>query len=520
MSSYLIRPGDTLGAIARRYGTSVDSLARANNIRDPNKIIAGSQLQLPGTQTLRPTSPAPLPAPRQPARDTFTASEPRRSSTANQTWTDPRNANTTYRSSNGVPLFSQGDAAWGGRRLGGAGMVSGNERSNSIQAKGCAITAAAMSMSALSGRTITPREMDQFLDANGGYSGNLVDFAKTAAITGGDPRITATRQRNLSISEIDQQLAEGRPVLIGVNYKSRKSGAPDHWITLTGRGPNGTYTANDPNGGRVITLQREGNGLMAPESGTPKGLSYHFSQHGVTFAGGRPVRPTVANGQDSYTSRPATTQTSTPSRPHATQASQRTQAPRANAATGNNAILNQLQTTGASRDTARQDRLATTGVEASRTMAETDRGRLTPYRETFQRIGATYEVPPAVLAAIASRESRGGAALRPDGNARFDPNGYGLMQIDRKENPRLIQGGPTSEQHIAVAAKLLQDNLAAVRKMHPTWSPAEQLRGAIAAYNFGTDDVRTRERLDIGSTGNDYSADVWARAQYLAAQGF
>ena len=36
---------------------------------------------------------------------------------------------------------------------------------------------------------------------------------------------------------------------------------------------------------------------------------------------------------------------------------------------------------------------------------------------------------PALIAAIASRESRGGARLRADGRGMDDPNGYGLMQV-------------------------------------------------------------------------------------------
>lgn len=43
-----VRPGDTLGAIAARAGTSVAALASANGIADPNLIVAGTRLTLPG----------------------------------------------------------------------------------------------------------------------------------------------------------------------------------------------------------------------------------------------------------------------------------------------------------------------------------------------------------------------------------------------------------------------------------------------------------------------------------------
>jgi LysM repeat protein len=48
MSTYRIKSGDTLSAIASRYGTSVSALAKANKIANPNMIYAGKSLQIPG----------------------------------------------------------------------------------------------------------------------------------------------------------------------------------------------------------------------------------------------------------------------------------------------------------------------------------------------------------------------------------------------------------------------------------------------------------------------------------------
>jgi predicted chitinase len=42
-----IRRGDTLSALAQKYGTSVSALAKANNIKNPNLIIAGKKLTIP-----------------------------------------------------------------------------------------------------------------------------------------------------------------------------------------------------------------------------------------------------------------------------------------------------------------------------------------------------------------------------------------------------------------------------------------------------------------------------------------
>nr|MBA3432148.1 LysM peptidoglycan-binding domain-containing protein [Actinomycetota bacterium] len=41
--------GETLSSIAARYGSTVPALARLNHIRDPNLIVAGTTLKVPGS---------------------------------------------------------------------------------------------------------------------------------------------------------------------------------------------------------------------------------------------------------------------------------------------------------------------------------------------------------------------------------------------------------------------------------------------------------------------------------------
>jgi LysM repeat protein len=46
---YTIQKGDTLSALAKRFNTTVEALARTNNIKDPDKIYAGKTLSVPSS---------------------------------------------------------------------------------------------------------------------------------------------------------------------------------------------------------------------------------------------------------------------------------------------------------------------------------------------------------------------------------------------------------------------------------------------------------------------------------------
>jgi LysM repeat protein len=50
-SYYTVQPGDTLSAIARRYGTTVSAIAQANGIYNANYIYVGQRLYIPGYGT-------------------------------------------------------------------------------------------------------------------------------------------------------------------------------------------------------------------------------------------------------------------------------------------------------------------------------------------------------------------------------------------------------------------------------------------------------------------------------------
>jgi LysM repeat protein len=61
---HTVQPGDSVWAIARQYGTSVAAVVAANDIADPSRIFAGQQLQIGGAA---PTAPDDTDRPAAPA---------------------------------------------------------------------------------------------------------------------------------------------------------------------------------------------------------------------------------------------------------------------------------------------------------------------------------------------------------------------------------------------------------------------------------------------------------------------
>ncbi|HEY66268.1 MAG TPA: LysM peptidoglycan-binding domain-containing protein, partial [Caldilineae bacterium] len=61
---YIVAPGDTLISIARRFGVTVEALARLNGIEDPTRLRVNQQLRIPTSTTVLPTdTPTPTPVP-------------------------------------------------------------------------------------------------------------------------------------------------------------------------------------------------------------------------------------------------------------------------------------------------------------------------------------------------------------------------------------------------------------------------------------------------------------------------
>lgn len=174
--------------------------------------------------------------------------------------------------------------------------------------------------------------------------------------------------------------------------------------------------------------------------------------------------------------------------------------------------LAKAPTTGASAITARQDGLSA-GSAASQQMAKTDLARVMAIADRFRKAGDKFNLPPALLAAIASRESRCGNALDSQGFGDGG-NAFGIMQIDKRFHPIPSDKDPASTAHIEQAAQILVDFLRQVAANHPTWEDEYLLKGAAAAYNSGVGNIQTKSGIDIGTAGDDYGSDVIARAQF------
>jgi LysM repeat protein len=186
---------------------------------------------------------------------------------------------------------------------------------------------------------------------------------------------------------------------------------------------------------------------------------------------------------------------------------------------GANAILFEAESLGASDGTAKQDNLpqrGITGIQASEAMAQTDRKRIMQHKARFEEAARKFNAPPALLAAIASRESRGGAALDSRGFGDHG-RGFGIMQVDIGNPFPVVQdGGAAGQPHINQATSVLKDKLLTVKKKFPDLSDVEQLQAAVSRYNGGAG-LRP-PNSDKGTTGGDYMNDVWARARFYARE--
>ncbi|XP_012938414.2 glycine, glutamate and proline-rich protein [Aplysia californica] len=178
-----------------------------------------------------------------------------------------------------------------------------------------------------------------------------------------------------------------------------------------------------------------------------------------------------------------------------------------------------LTVSGASSSTARQDGLSTGGLQSSYKMADNDYSELNKRKTCYYQAGKNNCIQPAVVAALASRESRGGKLLYRTKGYGDGYHAYGILQCDGGASglhSKCTQYAWDSCAHIDFMVKtLLVPYINQVKAKHPTWTQDQALKGGISAYNAGVGNVQTYAGMDLGTTGNDYANDVCARAQRL-----
>ncbi|KAG7497258.1 butyrophilin 3 isoform X2 [Solea senegalensis] len=185
-----------------------------------------------------------------------------------------------------------------------------------------------------------------------------------------------------------------------------------------------------------------------------------------------------------------------------------------------------MTTTGASEDTAKNNKTfdehgnLLIGVKASEQLASQDWIEIQKYRNTIISVGQLLRVHPALIAAIISRQSRGGTQLKPDGFGKFDSQCYGLMQINKTYH--VTEGDAESSEHVKQGATFLKLLIKTMMRTK-NWTREQQLKGALACYIAGTEKVIALddpEEVDSVTPGGDFANDVVARAQWFANHGY
>ncbi|KAG7215177.1 hypothetical protein INR49_006924 [Caranx melampygus] len=187
------------------------------------------------------------------------------------------------------------------------------------------------------------------------------------------------------------------------------------------------------------------------------------------------------------------------------------------------------KTRGASKDTAKAHRgldydQPLDGVRVSEALAGRDLVMMNNYKEIINSVGTLKHVHPGLIAAIISRQSEAGAALNKNsGYGRRDPNCFGLMQINKMFHPSCDRVGPYSKEHVEEGTEFVITLIEKMERERKSWSPDQQLIGALACYIAGDATVlglKEGEDVDSVTPYKDFANDVVARAQWFAGKGY
>jgi len=133
-----------------------------------------------------------------------------------------------------------------------------------------------------------------------------------------------------------------------------------------------------------------------------------------------------------------------------------------------------------SKNESKNDVCCAVGVAASEKIAERDLKNMDKYKETITKVANSKCIPPSLVAAVISRESHAGTALK-DGWGDHG-NAFGLMQVwptlSKLDDPNWVQCQPEGFLSFSL---LFSDNFLVRIKPTLIYFPAASTRGGTLA---------------------------------------
>ncbi|HUX88001.1 MAG TPA: C39 family peptidase [Chloroflexota bacterium] len=259
-TTYQVQSGDTLLAIAAKYGVVMNSLAASNGLTDANQLAVGETLTVvvPGGNTAAP-SQAPTSAASPPTGNLAVAIPiPGGSLTPDNTLIVPGSASGLATLPYGVralpaptdplplprapiiaaPYFSQFD---------GSAYAESNCGPTSLA---MALGGLHVSVGQLTLRQAANAQMGSS-DPNIGTTWEALAYAAKVNGVSNDGLYGGSGYRSWSIDDLKNELSQGRPVLLLVRYwdlpgHGQSGYAGDHYIVALGFDQNGNLVSNDP----------------------------------------------------------------------------------------------------------------------------------------------------------------------------------------------------------------------------------------------------------------------------------
>ena len=151
-------------------------------------------------------------------------------------------------------------------------------------------------------------------------------------------------------------------------------------------------------------------------------------------------------------------------------------------------------------------------------MTQSDQGsinRAKAAKATLQAAAKKHGIDWRILAAIGVRESQFRNVDNPDPG---DP-GQGVFQLTRQKGVTAKQAHDLAFS-ANYAAQMIANNIRYMKRKFPKFNQTQVVHAAIAAYNFGTDDISGNpETIDVKTTGHD-KGRPYGESVLLAANCF